>query len=79
MARLTASLTRCDLCGTQTNVDSTFCQEDAAKVRRHKCPTCGNVMFSAQVLINKEHVACSHKKYQLRLSKLRQLIEASHA
>ena len=78
MARRTASLTRCDLCGTQTDVVNTFCQEDAAKVRRHKCPTCGNVMFSAQILVGSEHITC-HKKYQLRLPKLRQLIEASHA
>ena len=78
MPVISSSLSSCDECGTQTNVISTHTQEDAAKVRRHKCPSCGNAQFSVEVPVDKKHIYCL-KKYQVREPLLMRLVQALYA
>ena len=78
MPILSSSLTECSKCGTQTNTVMTHTQDDCVKVRRYKCPKCGHIAFSAEVMISKDHIYCN-KKYLLKSNKIRQLIYAAHA
>ena len=71
-----SSFATCDSCGGDTHVMSSHAQADCARIRRHKCLSCGHVQFSAEVAVKPEEVIC-RKYYQLDPHRLTQILAAT--
>lgn len=71
----------CLNCGESSNsqfrVSGARVSHDLAKTRQRKCLSCGEVSFSVEIPIEREHVTC-YRHYHIREDVLLHLIKALH-
>lgn len=66
-----------ELSSAKLRVSGARTSHDLARTRQRKCLSCGEVFFSVEIPIEREHVTC-YRHYHIREDVLFHLIKALH-